>query len=220
MGVCEPTNVERCVTALQNTINDVGINDLEVEFRLGRRVHQRNCTRFDPDITEDTWEFIRSHLESFRGWDCVVGTVACDFFLNDGVRSTHFANGYRHHVEKRRLDDVDLDTDLCFDVRMSLSTERPVDTSKLQPVGPQTFVRAKRRTSFRHKCWAIDLTLVTSNQSDDMDAAASYEIEVELLDKHYIFETDCEHVVRWGLMLCDQMIALVEHLRASHEPAS
>ena len=148
-------------------------------------------------------------LSAYKGWDVIVGTISTDYLLPHNTRHSVYADARRKTITKQRLTNVEVATDRCFDIRMSLSTE----TTARDPVclSSDTLTRRKRRTSFRHRFWAIELTSIKSNATDDLDCAITYEVEVELLDNSYISKTSPQHVVEWGLALCEQLYDMISH---------
>ena len=110
---------------------------------------------------------------------------------------------------KKRLADVDTEAPSGpWSVRASVSYESAANP----PTAPfeARYERIKRRWSYRHRCWSIDLTRVRSNVPSQLDAdEEALEVEIELVDKDMIFERPVRHVVEWGYKLAADVCELM-----------
>lgn len=99
---------------------------------------------------------------------------------NDKVRvSTDRGGNVVGTIVKTRLADLNVySPGECFDWRVSLSTETPV---QFEPNSQPVNVREKDRAVYRADTCRVDLTVVTSRQGNKQPSL-SYELEIEVLD--------------------------------------
>jgi hypothetical protein len=110
---------------------------------------------------------------------------------------------------KKRIVDEDKDsTDTPWGIRASLSLEEPC--APPTPAVHLKYERHKRRWSYTHRCWSIDLTQVRSNlpfnRDDDDD---TFEVEVELTDQGMLLERTADHLVDWGWKIANELCELM-----------
>lgn len=215
---------ERLVAALRSALGTYGHSRLELEWRLGHRQGQ-----FRPGVGADAWRrlqtaldaspaFTKSFKETVERLSDVPGLKRIDC-VSDGGGGGGGNSAWMH---KKRLADVDLDPSAAstrpWSVRASVSLEEAGDD--VQASGLELrYERRKRRWSYRHECWSVDLTIVRSNLPSHLDDdEEAYEVEVELVDQGVLFEKTAEHVVAWGWGLVEDMMALMTSPAAAAAP--
>lgn len=183
--------------------------DVELEFRLGSAGQRR----FSPSINRDLFLRAIDGLKTNPMWDRVEESTTIDYFSKD-FRITHdVAKDAWSAMQKRKMFSKDVvNKEGRLDVRVSLATERSVPMPKTIP--ECSMIREKRRTSFHHKFWRYDLTQVSTRKSSadiDDDRDVTFEIEIELTDPARIVGQPMdyvEYVLRYGVMLCQDVIRL------------
>jgi hypothetical protein len=163
---------------------------LELEVRLGRR-HESG--RWETDVGASTFFATLELLQSYTHWaSWEDARDSHDYFyaLPSGARvrtSVGFDQEVKvTHVQKQALGalDVKLVTH-CFDARVSLKSEVPVDAKALPHMVEPTLVRIKKRWSFWLDKWRFDLTQVWSGvtravaESNQARNYCTFEVEVE-----------------------------------------
>ena len=125
-----------------------------------------------------------------------------------GIKCLGDGLGADKWMHKKRLANVDSDTNQGpWSIRASVSLEE-LDTTPA-PIALK-YSRNKRRWSYRHRCWSIDLTRVQSNLPNDLDSDQDvYEIEVELVDPGILFQRSLDNVVVWGWQIAQDMCGLM-----------
>lgn len=68
-----------------------------------------------------------------------------------------------------------------------------------------TSKRVKARRSYQFGAWSVDLTLVTGS----VDEEATYEVEVELVDKDEMFVRPLDNILAWGWNIASDMIKIM-----------
>ena len=216
---------ERLVAALRSALGTYGHSRLELEWRLGHRQGQ-----FRPGVGADAWRrlqtaldaspaFTKSFKETVERLGDVPGMKRIDSV--SGGSDSSGGGGGSTWMHKKRLADVDLDPAAAstrpWSVRASVSLEE-ADEAKATG-GELRYERRKRRWSYRHECWSVDLTIVRSNLPSHLDDdEEAYEVEVELVDQGVLFEKTAEHVVEWGWGLVEDMMALMTSPAAAPPP--
>jgi mRNA capping enzyme, catalytic domain/mRNA capping enzyme, beta chain len=105
----------------------------------------------------------------------------------DGDHPSSSAQGLGKMESKQKLLSVDMTIPAAnFDLRVSLSTEKPINDAITEPPAGWKSKRIKRRRSYLrsdHKIsWQIDVTEVTTIQpNESQTSTVDYEIEVELI---------------------------------------
>jgi mRNA capping enzyme, beta chain len=181
------------VTALKSAIHAHGHKSLELEFRLGEK--QADGT-FRTGIGRKGFENLRGILS------------ASPAFLKSEVDLLEKLNGtdVRHVVEngndhkgywqsKRRVFNCD---DVPY-IRAAIAIESEHTQAPPSNAPPFAFFRRKKRESYTHKCWRVDLTRVTSNLPGNFDRDEEvYEVELELNDRGAFFDYTMTHLISWG----------------------
>lgn len=175
---------------------------IELEWRIG---HRQGA--FRPGVGEEAWLRLQTALEASPAFSKryvesveTMGDVK-DMKCIDGVR----------WMRKQRLADVDRDpcSDLPWSVRASLSLEEAMEGNVAVGV-PRKYKRHKKRWSYVHMCWSIDLTRVSSNlpahREDDKE---SFEVEIELVDPGIMFERPLSNIVEWGWKTANEVCDLM-----------
>lgn len=200
------SHIPALVRHVRAAVSTYGHTRVELEWRLGHRQGQ-----FRPGVGADAWKRLQAVLDgspafqsSFKESTELMGDAA-------GMKCIRDPSGNESWMHKKRLADVDSDSDKPWGVRASVSLE---DTdSPAPPPHPGTqikYERHKRRWSYRHACWSVDLTAVRSNLPSHLDEDEhTYEVEIELVDQGILFEKTVEHVVEWGYRLADDMMELM-----------
>ena len=213
----------RLSASLQRILRTYGHRRLELEFRLGHRTGGR----FVPGVSETAWTALKQTLDASGSFD-VAATSTRELISDDGSGGKYVvpSEGEPHWMHKKRLLDVDVDTDSSpWCCRTSVSLE------EVDPPGPQRpppsrhrFERHKERWSYRYRCWSVDLTRVASNLPHQLDNdAMSYEVEIELADTSELFTRTRDAVLEWGWKLVTDMCGIMlrgtvgghAHLKAS-----
>lgn len=190
------------VRALRDTVFDHGHKNVELEFRLGRVVNGAfvagvSKTIFDTllDILGRSTAFVRADvttLEKLNGTDA-------RFVITNGDE----ANGRWCYKKK-----VHAYTEPTRRTSIALEGHDHAPPPPGSP--PFTYHRLKKRSSFRHACWSVDLTRVTSNLPGHFDNDEEiYEVELELtgVDAYFVYTLD--HLVTWGNHLVSEIEALL-----------
>lgn len=192
------------VKALRETIFSHGHRNVELEFRLGRTIN--DCfvagvsrTSFEniQKVLEKSAAFVRSEVTTLEK---VNGTDARFIITNGDEAHGKWCYKKKVHVWTGAPNNENMTH------RASVSLEGN-DRSPPPPGSPPfKYHRLKKRTSFRHEWWSVDLTRVTSNLPGHFDNDEEiYEVEVELvgLDAYYIYTL--EHLVAWGHQLLTEI---------------
>lgn len=181
-----------------------GHTRIELEWRLGHRQGH-----FRPGVGADAWNRLRAALDASPAFQSFFKESTETMSDAPGMKCIRDASGKESWMHKKRLADVDSDSDKAWSVRASVSLE---ETEPAAPAaaGHIKYERHKRRWSYRHACWSVDLTAVRSNLPTHLDEdEETYEVEIELVDQGVLFEKTVEHVVAWGYRLADDMMALM-----------
>ena len=188
--------------AVRKALHEYGAPRVELEFRLG---HRGPGGRFRAGVSREKFEEIRAVLDASPAWT-LEELDSTESVTADGSKLVEYADGARqqHWVHKKRLLD-DTDTrpaapDAPWVVRTSLSLEEAEAYAPglLEQLAPPRFSvrRRKRRASYRHRCWSLDLTVVRSTLVDAEDE--SYEVELELVDTDEFLVRPVSNVLQWG----------------------
>lgn len=198
--------VEGIVQSLRDVLHDHGHKNVELEFRLGRVVNN-NYIAGVPKATFDALLRLLERSPAFSKKECTTleklnGTDA-RFIIENGDE----ANG-RWCYKKKVFSSTGSGKDLV--PRASISLEGHDHTPPPPGSLPFKYHRLKKRTSFTHECWTVDMTRVTSNLPGQFDNDEEiYEVEIELTGVDAFFVYTLDHLVTWGLHF---MTELQEHL--------
>jgi hypothetical protein len=161
---------------------------IELEMRLGKF----NGKMFDTNVGKDTFDKVMNGLQTFMGWEKVIGSEQEVFYREtDGVRiSVDEAAGTEIIVSKERVKTEDFKKIKAtpFDVRFSVSKEIPMPSDSNREMDKK---KTKKRMSFIRKNLSIDMTICVGD-SHDMDAEESmvYQIEFEIIDPTRVHKKD------------------------------
>lgn len=209
---------ERLVTAVRGAVGTYGHSRLELEWRLGHRQQGG----FRPGVGADAWRRLQTALDASPAFAKSYKETVERMGDVPGMKRIDDATGQEATwMHKKRLADVDLDPGAAstrpWTVRASVSLEE-ADGVRVEGVGLR-YERHKRRWSYRHECWSVDMTIVRSNLPTHLDDdEEAYEVEVELVDQGVLFEKTVEHVVEWGWKLVEDMMALMTSPAAAAPP--
>lgn len=192
--LCSMTS-DRLIPALADVLWTSGVDNFELEWRLGAE----GPKGFQPGVTKEQWEILRGALDGATCWDGGVHDIQT---TEKVVGTSKLVNGVTWN-HKTRLFDVDYPP---F-IRVSGSTEKfeAADPDAERSLPPVTFTRFKDRRSYRHQCWAFDLTKVVSTADIDSDTC-TYEVEIELRDPDIFFTRPLRHVIEWGHRLTTDIV--------------
>lgn len=197
---------ERLVAGLRAALGTYGHSRLELEWRLGHRQ-----TAFRPGVGADAWRRLQTALEASPAF-AKSFTESVEHMGDVPNLKRIDSEGKEVWMHKKRLADVDLDPEAGstrpWTVRASVSLE---EADGVRATGAELrYERHKRRWSYRHECWSVDLTIVRSNLPTHLDDdEEAYEVEIELVDQGVLFEKTVEHVVEWGWGLVEDMMGLM-----------
>jgi len=178
-----------------------GHDTLELEWRLGHVLGH-----FRPGVAEESWMRLKAELEKSTAF--VPSFVETHESIGDSCKRVD-EGGNVTWIRKQRVADYDVGAAVGpWTVRTSVSVDIPL------PAAPPTFVarfeRHKRRWSFRHLCWTVDLTRVQGNTPNQLDADADvFEVEIELIDRDVVLERPLDSVVAWGNELAADVCQLM-----------
>lgn len=204
------------VRHIKSAIVTYGHDCIELEWRLGHRQG-----RFRPGVGVDAWRrlqhaldtsphFQRSFTDTVERMGDAPG-VKCITDLTSGGGETW--------MHKQRLADVDDDSLGPWSVRASVSLEEPDAAPAIKAF--LKYERKKQRWSYRHRCWRIDLTRVSSNLPCQLDEdRETHEVEIELADQDVLFEKPVDYVVEWGWSLARDMCELMSGARSGGSKSS
>lgn len=200
------------VRHMRSAVSTYGHTRIELEWRLGHRQGH-----FRPGVGAEAWHRLQAALDSSPAFHMFYKESTELMGDVPGMKCIRDATGKESWMHKKRLADVDSDSDKPWSVRASVSLEEtekgapPQQMQQLQQLQQQIrYERHKRRWSYRHACWSVDLTAVRSNLPAHLDEDEdAYEVEIELADQGILFEKTVEHVVAWGYRLADDMMALM-----------
>lgn len=174
-----------------------GHDALELEWRLGHA--QSGARQFSTGIAEENWDRLKNVLDTSDAFVCTFSKTREG--LCGDLKTIEDENQDRQDREvlrKKRIRNFD-EQGPTWVVRASVSFEAPAPPDT--PCTP-SFYRHKRRWSYRHQCWSVDLTRVSGNSPDDLDADRDVcEVEIELVDKDVLLERPLTHVLQWGRSL-------------------
>ena len=179
---------------------------LELEWRVGHALGQ-----FRAGVDGDAWQRLKTQLESSPAF--VASFVETHETLgNHGVRRVCDPQGQvTAWIRKQKLGCVDeAQEGGPWTIRSSVSIDVPcAPPPPTDPFVPQ-YERHKRRWSFRHACWSVDLTIARGNTPTCLDSDADvYEVEVELVDRDMLLERPLPHIVEWGRKVASDVCGLM-----------
>jgi hypothetical protein len=190
---------------LRDVLHEQGHLNVEFEVRIGKLVNNKyvagvSRTKFQHilQFLENSPAFVKKEkttLEKLNGTDA-------KFIIENGDEA-HGKWFYKKKVYSA----------LCSDAgeglipRVSVAIEGHDHTPPPPGSAPYKYHRLKKRTSFKHKCWSVDLTRVTSNLPGQFDNDEEiHEIEVELADTEAYFVYTIDYLVEWGVHLIHEIL--------------
>ncbi len=201
-------DVQGIVQTLRDVIHDHGHKNVELEFRLGRVINS-NYVAGVPKATFDSLlrrlntspafsKTEKTTLEKLNGTDA-------RFVIENGDE----ARGRWCYKKKVFTTTEPPKNGLVQRASISLEGHEHAPPPPGSP--PFKYHRLKKRTSFVHECWTIDMTRVTSNLPGQFDNDEEiYEVEVELTGVDAFFVYMLEHLVAWGLEMISNLIKTEE----------
>jgi hypothetical protein len=198
-------NQQCVVRSLRDTIHDHGHKNVELEFRLGRIVNEQYVT----GVTKATFDALLRHLEKSPAFsknekttlEKLNGTDA-RFIIENGDEA-----GGRWCYKKKVCTETAPGKENVPRASVALEGHDHAPPPPGSP--PFKYHRLKKRTSFVHECWTVDMTRVTSNLPGQFDNDEEmYEVEVELTGVDAFFVYTLEYLVEWGLHLLNELTSL------------
>ena len=120
-------------------------------------------------------------LRKYKDWEETVESSYEIFYGPKNLRTTiDEENDKRESVTKTRIDNINCVTkDLPFDIRMSVSTEKPYEETGEEEYSDSV---CKKRVSFVRKGLSIDMTEVQGDNGDmDSEQESTYHVEFEII---------------------------------------
>ena len=201
--------------ALVKALKTYGHERLELEFRLGHRAPGG----FVPGVSEGAWDALKARLDQSCGEGKAFRLVTTDtreLISGDGSGAKYVIDKAGatppFWMRKQRLWDVDRDTGTPWGCRASASLEvvDPPQAQPRPPPGTHRFERHKQRWSYRHRCWAFDLTRVASNLPHQLDNdSVSFEVEMELADPSELFARPVPNLLEWAHAMIHDLCAMM-----------
>lgn len=197
------------VPVLRQALHEHGHKNVELEFRVGRILNGAFVT----GVPKSTFEALMTVLSQSKAFSKTTTTTLEKLNGTDAryvIKDGDEANGVWCYKKKLYAANGQV-----FDACQSLVPRAAValegnDHSPPPPGSPPfKYHRLKKRTSFVHTYWTIDLTRVTSNLPGDFDNdEEKYEVEVELagVDAYLIYTLD--HLCRWGEHILREVMTL------------
>lgn len=202
--------MDTLVRHVRDAVSTYGHTRIELEWRLGHRQGH-----FRPGVGADAWKRLQAALDASPAFHGFFKESVETMTDAPGMKCIRDSSGKESWMHKKRLADVDSDSgdgNKPWSVRASVSLEE-ADAAAPPGLGHIKYERHKRRWSYRHACWSVDLTAVRSNLPAQLDEdEETYEVEIELADQGVLFEKTVEHVVAWGYTLADELMALMQHM--------
>jgi len=168
-----------------------GADTMELEWRLGTTTGAGGP--FKPGTSRESFDKIMGLMQSSTISGTRVDTETVERISKDRVRYSMPSGTY---IKKTPV----MNALISPGIRVSAATELAVSPETFHDAA--AFTRRKSRTSYTYKCFRYDLTRVTSNHPDDLDSEdQTYEIEVELVDKSYVFKYELAYLLDFGTHL-------------------
>lgn len=201
--------------------------DFELETRLGKIIASKNNkSKFESHVSRDIFKNSLHSLENYKDWYCVsdmkeshvyyyhvdlLGEVRTEVFFDERGKTTK-------HMQKTLIDKKTFIMDTTneiqlkdtWDIRVSLSKEKPLMDGDVPPIVNTTQVRIRQRKSFYSSTkntgydkpiWRFDYTMVWSGNNfenaeiQQRTCPPKYQIECELLEPSFVLSTN-------GVMSC------------------
>jgi len=149
---------------------------VEIEARLG----YMGDSSFDSDIGLEFYQKIMIGLESCVDWDERTLTITTDY-IDGNHRLTIADQGTtRSCIHKTRLSNSDFEYENSpFDVRVSVSVEKPSNPSDFMRPLEKCLSRKKKRTTYRLGYWIFDLTEVQMKENSIVKKTFEFELELD-----------------------------------------
>jgi len=200
-------DLQPIVQALRHSLRDQGHKNVELEFRFGRVINGA----FVAGVSKATFEKLFAILDTSPAFqrheitslERLNGTDARYVIMN-GDEST----GEWCYKKKVAVITESGGSDLVCRTAVALEGRDHAPP----PAGSPPFVyhRMKKRTSFVHQYWSVDMTRVTSNLPNQFDNDEEiYEVEIELANGDAYFVYTLPYLVEWGLHFIHELQSLL-----------
>lgn len=195
------------VRNLRDVLHDQGHKNVEFEVRAGRVVN----TAYVAGVSKTKFESLQKILEQSPAFTKKEKTTLEKLNGSDArfiIENGDEASG-RWFYKKKVFSTLGSELEGGLVPRASVAIEGHDHTPPPPGSAPFKYHRLKKRTSYQHSYWSVDLTRVTSNLPGQFDNDEEiYEIEVELADTEAYFVYTLEHLVKWGMHLLNELLHL------------
>lgn len=203
-------DIKEITTSLRDALHDQGHQNVELEFRLGRYINGS----FVAGVSKLFFETLSRILDASTSFERVNITTLEKLNGTDArfvITNGDEANG-KWCYKKKVCTSTDRDPEnKGFTKRASVSIEGHDHAPPPPGSPPFKYHRLKKRSSYMHDCWSVDLTQVTSNLPGQFDNDEEiYEVEVELSRTDAYFMYTLDHLVAWGIHLLNEIQHHVE----------
>jgi hypothetical protein len=192
---------------LREVLHDQGHKNVEFEVRLGRVVNNM----YVAGVSKAKFEHLLRMLEASPSFTKIEKTTLEKLNGSDArfiIENGDEASG-RWCYKKKVYATLCPEKEDGLVPRASVAIEGHDHTPPKPGSAPYKYHRLKKRTSFRYKCWSVDLTRVTSNLPGQFDNDEEiYEVEIELAGTEAYFVYTLNHLVKWAIHLLNELIAL------------
>jgi len=197
-------DVDTLVESYRRAVREHGHTRVELEFRFGK---DRNGT-FAPGVSRAEFEALEKLLDASPKFvkttkDTLERLNGTDvrFIVTDGNEA---AGVWQYKKKLSAL--TEKPGKGALSIRAALALEGTEGQAPPPGAPPFSYHRLKKRTSYRHACWSVDLTRVTSNLPNQFDSDEElYEVEVEFVGHGMLFAYTFDYIVRWGYQLMSEL---------------
>ena len=197
--------MEALARHMRSAVTTYGHSAIELEWRLGHRHGS-----FRPGVDAAAWRRLRDALDASPAFEQSFEETAEK--LGDGIKCISTQSTQPIWLHKKRLAavDVDADADGPWTIRASVSLESRETAPPAQQAASLQYERRKKRWSYTHMCWRIDLTRVQTNLPSHLDEDSDiHEVEIELVDQGILFERALDNVLEWGWTMSRDLCKLM-----------
>jgi hypothetical protein len=196
--------------AMWNATHRHGHVGFELEFRVG---HALQGGHFSPNVGRQNFQKLRQKMDASSKFSRVVDIETIERIAGiKHVTTLSFADSAQgqcplppsYCMTKTKVFQKDLPTETPYTLRCGMAMEKTVPLAQVA----SKLTRHKKRRRYVWKCWAFDLTEVSSN--GDLDSEETFEVEIELLDPEMLFQCTMDSLADWGLVLCREMIGMLQ----------
>lgn len=152
---------------------------IEVEVRLG--IYDEEDKKFSSNIGDKNFEKIKNLLDSGKdkNWIHPEKYIQQTDYFHGNYRLTVYEDGKQKCVEKKRLENINLVLENGpFDIRVSFSSEIPVDVDSFPVKEKCEYTRSKKRFTYKYKMWDFEITEINEQVQNGNELAYEYEIEL------------------------------------------